>query len=85
MEEEEAREYGGGNKRIAKKGARGEAVDGMLVVEGQRGDGEKRPGAMRAPPRPRFQRPTTQLVHLLLLLLLLLYSHPQEWLMMPPY
>lgn len=27
---------------------------------------EKRPGAMRAPPRPRFQRPTTQLVHLLL-------------------
>lgn len=27
---------------------------------------EKRPGAMRAPLRPRFQRPRTQLVHLLL-------------------
>lgn len=25
----------------------------------------KRPGAMRAPLRPRFQRPRTQLVHLL--------------------
>lgn len=34
-----------------------------------RGEGkkeEKRPGAMRAPLRPRFQRPRTQLVHLLL-------------------
>lgn len=37
-------------------------------IEGQ-GEGkkeEKRPGAMRAPLRPRFQRPRTQLVHLLL-------------------
>lgn len=31
-----------------------------------KGKEEKRPGAMRAPPRPRFQRPRTQLVHLLL-------------------
>ena len=44
-------------------GGGGERERGSRREEKRR---EKRPGAMRAPPRPRFQRPTTQLVHLLL-------------------
>lgn len=38
----------------------------MSTEVGQGEKEEKRPGAMRAPLRPRFQRPRTQLVHLLL-------------------